>query len=190
MEERLSEREEQGMTPAEDREETAAPEAPTPTESNAPRVEWTDEHQRELQRIVAKETAAAERRAKARLEAERERQEAEARGEYQKLLAAAERERDEARNALRLAEAERVVDRTARRLGANHPDLVYRLIREDLQFDETGAPVNADDLVAALKRDYPTYFAPPVAGADGGKSGKAVDTDDMDRILRRAAGRA
>lgn len=167
--------------------EESAPDAPAKS-----RVEWSEDQQRELNRIVRREVEAARRKAVADAEAVKAREEAERRGEYQKLLATAEAERDEAQRTLRLYEAERTVERAARKLSAEHPEVIFRLIRDDLEFDASGKPTNADDLVATLKKEYPRYFATAAkaAGADAGKTGGERATgDNMDAILRRAAGR-
>lgn len=145
--------------------------------------------QDEVQRIVAREVNATRRKVEAELKAQAERAEAERNGEYQKLLAQAERERDEAIGSVRQFRAEREVEKVARRLNAEHPEVVYRLIRDDLRYDRDGNPENADDLVARLKADYPRYFAAPVAGADGGKTGR-IPADDINAQLRRIVGRS
>lgn len=154
------------------------------------RVTFDEAQQRELQRIVAREVQAAKRRASQEAEEIRARQEAEAKGEYQRLLADAERQRDEARLSIRQMEAERVVERIAKRASAEHPEVIYRLIKDDLEWGDDGKPTNVDELVADLKRDYPRYFVAPVAvGADAGKSGGDPTTGDMNQVLRRAATR-
>lgn len=172
--------------------EEAQEEQPVP---RAGRIEFDEEQQREVQRIVRREVEAARRKAAAEAQTLKERQEAEARGEYQKLLAQVERERDEARMAMRQVEAERAVEQAARKLAAEHPEVIYKLVRDEIEFDDAGRARNAEDLVARLKKEYPRYFLPaPVAapgnGADGGKKGGDKATGgDMDAILRRAAGR-
>lgn len=155
-----------------------------------PRVTFDEAQQRELQRIVAREVQAAKRRAQQEAEESRARQEAEAKGEYQRLLADAEKQRDEYRNSIRQMEAERVVEVFAKRSNAEHPEVIYRLIKDDLEYGDDGKPTNVEELVADLKRDYPRYFVAPVAvGADAGKSGGDPTTGDMNQVLRRAANR-
>lgn len=148
---------------------------------------FDDAQQRELQRIVAREVAAAKRRVAQEAEEARERQEAEAKGEYQRLLEQAERERDEARSSVRRIEAERLVERTAKKANAEHPDIIYRLIKDEIKYDDDGNATNVDDLIVDLKKDYPRYFVGGVAaGADAGKASSDSGTGDMNVALRRA----
>lgn len=152
------------------------------------RVMFDDVQQRELQRIVAREVNAAKRRVQQEAEESRARQEAEAKGEYQKLLADAERERDDLRATMRRMEAERVVERVAKKNSAEHPDIIYRLIKDDLRYDDDGNATNVDELIAELRKDYPRYFVAPTAvGADAGKASPDSGGGDMNSVLRRAA---
>lgn len=182
---------EQDQSPdAQENSETVPVAENKPEPQEPQRVTFDEAQQRELQRIVAREVQAAKRRAQQEAEESRARQEAEAKGEYQKLLADAERQRDEYRDSIRHMEAERVVERIAKRSNAEHPEVIYRLIKDDIQYGDDGKPTNVEELVADLKRDYPRYFVAPVAvGADAGKSGGDPATGDMNQVLRRAANR-
>lgn len=174
---------------ADDRAAIAAADATTGgdalTEAEQEAREYTKS---DLTRIVQREIAAERRKAEAKAKQEQERKESEARGEYQKLLSQLERERDEAQATLRRMNAERAVESAARKAQAEHPEVVMRLIRDDLQFDDEGNPTNVDTLIGKLKKEYPRYFVAVATGADGGKTG-SPDAADMNQLIRRAARR-
>lgn len=57
----------------------------------------------------------------------------------------------------------------ATKAGSPKPDLVYRLVRADLAFDDDGEPTNVDDLIRELKGEDPDLFKKPAGSADAGK---------------------
>ena len=75
----------------------------------------------------------------------------------------------------------------ATKAGAISAKAVYASIRDDIEFDdESGEPTNIDALVEKYKADDPALFRTP--SADGGK-GTPATNQDMNSLIRRAAGR-
>jgi len=81
----------------------------------------------------------------------------------------------------------------ATQAGANYPEDIPALIdMSALKFDDDGEPLNADELVEALKKSKPGHFGTVVPGSadggarGGGDGGKGLSMDDR---LREAAGR-
>ncbi len=90
--------------------------------------------------------------------------------------------------AIQERDAKDAVREAARKAGAPDADLVYRVIRADLEYDE-GRAVNVKDLIDDLKATTPHLFKAPAGKADGGSgtSGKPKH-DDMNARIRQAAG--
>jgi hypothetical protein len=96
------------------------------------------------------------------------------------LKGAAIRERD-AKDATRDA---------AKKAGAPDGDLIYRVIKSDLEYDDDGKPTNLKDLIADLKQTTPHLFKPESKRIDGGSgNGSKPGKDDMNSMIRIAAGR-
>jgi hypothetical protein len=93
---------------------------------------------------------------------------------------------------LRVRDARDAVETAAKGAGFSNPSKIYRLLRDDLSFDDSGKPENVKDLIAIAKRDFPEELAQKSNGsADGGagaRSGAGAGTS-MNDIIRRAAGR-
>jgi hypothetical protein len=72
-------------------------------------------------------------------------------------------------------------------------DAVYRLLdREGLEFDAQGRPQNVEAAVKTLLKERP-YLARGNGSADGGAgtgNGRDGGTQDMNALIRRAAGRS
>lgn len=99
-------------------------------------------------------------------------------------------ERETLQRDLRLSRAENAVFAAATKAGALHPDLIFKAVRDDLQFGDDGKPKDIETIVAKYKTDYPALFgARQSSGADGGRGGGggADDAQDMNAIIRRSA---
>ncbi|MET0646388.1 MAG: hypothetical protein ABW208_07180 [Pyrinomonadaceae bacterium] len=107
-------------------------------------------------------------------------------------LSAEERERrraDEAETRLRERDARDLLEAGAKEAGASNPTKVYRLIKDELEFDDKGKPTNLKEVVAKAKRDFPDEFGvkrPPGSadGAAGRSSGTARTMNDLIRGKR------
>lgn len=73
--------------------------------------------------------------------------------------------------------------------GALYPDDVPQLVpASDLTFDEDGNPTNTDALVDGLKKSRPALFGTSRPSFDGGARGGPPAKQDMEHLLREAAG--
>lgn len=76
------------------------------------------------------------------------------------------------------------------KVGARNPRAIYRLIRDDLEFDESGKVRNLDDALKKAKADYPELFgkatgaAGSVNGGAGGRTG--APPPDMNALIRQS----
>jgi hypothetical protein len=79
----------------------------------------------------------------------------------------------------------------ARRLGFRDPELAHRLVpAADIEYDDAGAPRNVERILADLAKSHP-YLTNGTADFGGGPRGSAVTgQQDMNSLIRRAAGRA
>ena len=79
----------------------------------------------------------------------------------------------------------------ATEIKARNPGAVARLIRlADVEFDKDGQPTNVKALVEALKKDLPELFNLAPGSGDGGTGNGAAAPQDMNYLIRRAAGKA
>jgi DNA repair exonuclease SbcCD ATPase subunit len=75
------------------------------------------------------------------------------------------------------------VERAATKAGARHPEVIARMVDP--------AAEDLEKAVTEVKKQYPDLFTRPGAGsADGGSGGGAPNGQDMNQMLRRAAGRS
>lgn len=86
-------------------------------------------------------------------------------------LAAAQRRAEDAETKLRTANARSAVTVAAANTNAVDADAVFALVRDDLDYDEDGAPTNVTETLAALKTRKPHLFK-----ASGGR-GNGSDRD-------------
>lgn len=76
------------------------------------------------------------------------------------------------------------------KVGARNPRAIYRLIRDDLEFDESGKVRNLDEALKKAKADYPELFgkatgsAGSVNGGAGGRNG--APPTDMNALIRQS----
>lgn len=107
-------------------------------------------------------------------------------------LSAEEREKrraDEAEAKLREREARDLLETGAKDAGASNPGKVYRLVKDELEFDDKGKPTNLKEVLAKARRDFPDEFGvkrPPGSadGAAGRSSGAARTMNDLIRGKR------
>jgi len=95
---------------------------------------------------------------------------------------------------LRIRDAQDSVVAAAKTAGFSNPEKIYRLVKDDLEFDDGGKPENVKDLIALAKRDFPEELsaAKGKGSADGGEGGGDKVTganSSMNDFIRRAAGR-
>lgn len=93
---------------------------------------------------------------------------------------------------LRLHDARSSVEREAQAAGFANPSKIYRLLKDDLSFDDAGKPENVKDLIAAAKRDFPEEIAAKTPGSADGSAGKGAagaGKGTMNDFLRAATGR-
>lgn len=73
---------------------------------------------------------------------------------------------------LRLSRAENAVIAEATKLKADDPSIIFRLVKDDLQFGDDGKPKDVTPLLEQYKKDHPKLFGvASTSGADGGKGG-------------------
>jgi hypothetical protein len=104
------------------------------------------------------------------------------------------RKRAEAAEAqLRVRDARDAVESAAKTAGFQNPRKIYRLIKDDLSFDDAGKPDNVKDLITIAKRDFPEELGSKgngsADGGAGGGGGERAASTSMNDFIRRAAGR-
>lgn len=78
----------------------------------------------------------------------------------------------------------------ASELRARNPGAVAKLVNiSAVEYDKDGQPTNVKALVEALKKDLPELFNLAPGGSDGGAGNGAAAPQDMNYLIRRAAGR-
>lgn len=82
-----------------------------------------------------------------------------------------QKENDDLRSANRLRDAKDAVITALSKAGAKAPELLFRSIAGELEFDDKGGLKNVDALVTGLKTDYADQFgtSKPTDGVDAGK---------------------
>lgn len=120
---------------------------------------------------------------KAELEAEKVKAIADAKKKFEdeKDLTELERikkENEELREANRLRDAKDSVVEALTKAGARSPELIWKAVKGDLEFDDKGNLKNLDTLVTGVKTDYADQFgeAKPDGGIDGGKGSGVTGT--------------
>lgn len=75
---------------------------------------------------------------------------------------------------------------------ARNPVTVFKLIKDDLEYDDNGKPTNYLQLLKALKAEDPSLFGAKTAGSVNGGDGSRNEpaTADMNSLIRGLAGRA
>jgi len=75
--------------------------------------------------------------------------------------------------------------------GSSKPDLVYRLVKENLEFDSEYEVTNVAALLAEAKKDAPELFKAPTGKGDGGsrdEGGRKKTGNGMNSWIRQQAG--
>lgn len=107
----------------------------------------------------------------------------------EKSLEDALKRAEDAETRLRDANARVALTDAATKAGASNVKAVLRYVMGDVEFDEKGNPVDIEDLIESAKTEVPQLFGPPrTPSADGGK-GTPATNQDMNSLIRRAAGR-
>lgn len=75
------------------------------------------------------------------------------------------------------------------KVGARNPRAVYRLIKDDLEFDESGKVQNLKAAIEKAKADFPELFGKAAGGGAGSVNGGAggrgnAPPQDMNAVLR------
>lgn len=74
---------------------------------------------------------------------------------------------------------------------ARNPRTVYKLIKDDLQYDDEGKVTNLTELLKQAKADDPLLFGRVGSSVDGGAGSRQnAQAFDMNAQIRRMAGRA
>jgi len=127
--------------------------------------------------------AAAEARGRRVAEADAKKKEDEGK------LSTEEREKrraDEAEARLRTREARDVLEEAAKDAGASNPTKLYRLVKDDLEFDDNGKPTNLKEVLVRAKREFPDEFGSkrPPGSADGGAGRGSGTGRTMNDLIR------
>lgn len=148
-------------------------------DANAPTAAEKSYTRAELDKVVAKAIKDAEKKtadaeAKAKL-SEEER---------------AKAETSELRGQLRERDARDAVKDEAGRLGVKNANALYRIVKDDLEFDDKGNISNLKDVLETAKTDFPELFdTKPRQGIDAGTGGGAQpSTNSFDNQIRKALG--
>lgn len=92
--------------------------------------------------------------------------------------------------AIRERDAKDATRDAAKKAGAPDGDLIYRVLKGDIEYDDDGKPTNLKDLIADLKQTTPHLFKPATTRVDGGAgNGSKPGKDDMNAWIRQQAGR-
>jgi hypothetical protein len=89
------------------------------------------------------------------------------------------------RSQIRDRDARDAVTIAARKLGALDPSAAYRLVRDELEFDEkTGEILDVEKALKKAKAEFPTLFGRAAGSADGGSGSRQGAAADMNAWLR------
>lgn len=100
--------------------------------------------------------------------------------------------REQLEERLRVHEAKDSVVAAAKVAGFSNPEKIYRLVKDDLSFDDEGKPDNVKDLITIAKKDYAEELTASKGrgSADGGAGGNGAGVGaSMNDYIRHAAGR-
>lgn len=97
-----------------------------------------------------------------------------------------------AETALRVREARDTFEDAARTAGGSSPSKLYRLYKDELEFDDKGKPTNIKELLVQAKGDYADEFQPkrPPGSGDGGAGRRSTSAPSgMNDLIRRGSRR-
>ena len=93
----------------------------------------------------------------------------------------------------RAAHGKDAVQQAAKSAGAPDADLIYRLVKSDIAYDDdSDEPSNVEELIAGCRKDFPDLFKTQPAKADSGGEGargKPAKGTTMNDWIRQQAGR-
>lgn len=91
------------------------------------------------------------------------------------------KENEELREANRLRDAKDSVVEALTKAGGRSNELLWKAIKDDLEFDDKGNVKNLDTLLTSLKTDYADQFGEPKPGEtiDGGAGGEAANAGKL-----------
>lgn len=160
------------------------------TSSGRPRSEWTeDDWNAEVNRLVKAAETRGVTKGKQAAADEAATRKAKEDNDYKALLEKAERDRDEARTQARVTAARADAIDAASSAGSSKPATVWKLIKDDVEFDDDGKATNIADLIKAAKSESPELFGELKKEArkgDGGNRGGASSGGDMNDAIRKA----
>jgi hypothetical protein len=81
------------------------------------------------------------------------------------------------------------VSDAAAKANAIEPAAIFALVSRDIDYDDDGQPTNVADVIANARKAYPGLFRAAAGSGDGGKGGTGAEANDMNALIRRAAGR-
>ena len=73
------------------------------------------------------------------------------------------------------------------KVGARNPRAIYRLIRDELEFDDSGKVRNLDEAIKKAKAEFPELFGKATGAAgsvNGGAGGRNAPPMDMNALVR------
>ena len=94
-------------------------------------------------------------------------------------------ENAELRAAVRLADARASLTTELGKSGARSPELLFEAVKQDVQFDAEGRPINVAGLVDRLRRQYPEQFGMQFASSIDAGAGQTPGP----RLTREALAR-
>lgn len=104
-----------------------------------------------------------------------------------------QRRADEAESSLRTYRAkdqlEDFISDKRNAITVKNPKAVFKYIKDDLEYDDEGKVTNFKDVLSRAKAEAPELFIPVTGSVNAGAGGHSAVGVDMNRELRRAAGR-
>jgi hypothetical protein len=104
---------------------------------------------------------------------------------------ARERQERDARDEVLAALTDDSDKNTLRAKSPNSARAIFKLVKDDFEYDADGKILNLTQVLQQAKKDYGDLFAGKSAGSvDGGKGSQSMNGVDMNSRIRQAAGRA
>lgn len=96
---------------------------------------------------------------------------------------------DTAEQKLRSANARVAISEAATKANAISVKAVIALVRDDLEFDDDGEPMNVESLIRQARKEEPQLFRASGGSGDGGKGAGKDTPANVNDAIRRALGR-